>query len=670
MLFFEKNKPILFLLIFAIVAYAPLLFGLVSLTNDARMVTYPIFYYFSDQLSKGHIPWWHYNINLGFPLHADPGTPFWNPLFWLFALLGKSYYIFTLFVWIHIPIAGIGIFKLCKWLNISESISVVLAGVYVCSGFYAAHLQHPNNLLEAAFLPYVLLYFFKTLYSKNFRDSLYLSVSLFFFINSGYPGFPISLFYFLLIIFLLCFITDDQFRKFNNIKRILFLLLNSLLFAIILCLPYLVSVYEIFDNFYQAKENVTQDFIAHGGITIRSLISFLWPLAAMVHEEFYKTDIAWNNMYCGITLLSFFIFTILYIQHKLKYPIFFSGLFLLLLSFQGNIKSVLYSHLPGLSLVRSNGEFRIYFILSTIVLSGFAVNQVTKNEDYGRLRKILLSLICISVVTIFVGGMTVIGNKNFLQLNTSAVITYFKNLSIPDAIFIESCIALPLLLISWFFVKRKNVVLVVMAVDVLFNFWICLPYGGVGLTNESEVNRSIQETIESINTLPSNIPVDTVVNSFSKTKFIREPSLFSDNISVDDGNAYPSMFSSYFNFINKGDVTSINSKRGIFLKNVDANMVSDLSLSAASFVFNISVPKNDTITILQNYSDNWSAYVDNRKVKINHLNDTFISIPVTKGEHIVSLRYYPFFPVVAFFCSLFGWLVITVLTKYGKQLKF
>jgi hypothetical protein len=666
-LFFSKNKHILILLIFVILAYLPILSGLVSLTNDARMVTYPIFYYFSDHLSKGEIPWWNYNINSGFPLHADPGTPFWNPIFWLFALLGKNYYIFTLFVWIHIPIAAIGIFKLCGWLKISKNTSLILAAIYICCGYYANHLQHPNNLLEAAFLPYALLYFFKTLYSKNLIDSLYLAVSLFFFINSGYPGFPISACYFFLVFFLISVITTKELRSRENIKRSLFLLLISFLFTVILCLPYLVSLYQISNNFYQAKENVTSDFILHGGITIRSLISLLWPLASMVHEEFYKTDIAWNNMYVGITLLSFFIFSILYIQHKLKYPILFSGIFLLLLSFQGNIKSLLYIHLPGMSLIRSNGEFRAYFILSMLILSGWALDDVLKNKNKDKFKKILFAFICISIIAIIIGGWITITNQNSLQLNLTSIVTWFKNLSVLNAIFCDLCIALPLLLLTWFFIKSKNIILIIIAFDVLINFWICLPYGGIGLTKESEVNKSIQQGIQSINTFPANSPVNAVRDSFGKTKFIKQPSLFSNNISIDDGNAYPSMFISYFNFRSKTDTTTIY-KRGIYLKNTNKDMVRNLSLSANEISFKIDAPKNDTIVILQNYSDNWRGFIDNKETKIEKLSETFISMPVEKGEHFIKIKYFSVSAAIAFFVSLLGWAIVILLILFYKKI--
>jgi len=194
-----------------------------------------------------------------------------------------------------------------------------------------------------------------------------------------------------------------------------------------------------------------------------------------------------------------------------------------------------------------------------------------------------------------------------------------------------------------------------------------LPYGGIGLTKESEVNKSIQQGIQSINTFPANSPVNAVRDSFGKTKFIKQPSLFSNNISIDDGNAYPSMFISYFNFRSKTDTTTIY-KRGIYLKNTNKDMVRNLSLSANEISFKIDAPKNDTIVILQNYSDNWRGFIDNKETKIEKLSETFISMPVEKGEHFIKIKYFSVSAAIAFFVSLLGWAIVILLILFYKKI--
>ena len=119
----KKINPYLALTLILVIAYLPMLSFVMGIKNDALVVTYPIFYFFSSELGHGHIPWWHYNLHMGFPLHADPGTPFWNPIFWVFALLGKNIFVFTLLIWTHVFIATLGFFNLGKWFCFSNKLN-------------------------------------------------------------------------------------------------------------------------------------------------------------------------------------------------------------------------------------------------------------------------------------------------------------------------------------------------------------------------------------------------------------------------------------------------------------------------------------------------------------------------------------------------------------------
>ena len=191
---------------------------------------------------------------------------------------------------------------------------------------------------------------------------------------------------------------------------------------------------------------------------------------------------------------------------------------------------------------------------------------------------------------------------------------------------------------------------------------------GIQLKSESEINRSLEHSIEAINKLPSNSPVNIVSNNFIKTEFIAEPVLFSNNIAFNNGNTYPSMFTSYSNFLKSPVSKLISFKRGIFLKNHDSLPVLQLTISANRITFNIYTPGNDTIVLLQNYNRNWSGFIDNAETKIQQFNQTFISIPVLKGNHFIELKYFPLSSVIAFWGSLAGWLMlITIIIKYKRQ---
>jgi len=83
-----------------------------------------------------------------------------------------------------------------------------------------------------------------------------------------------------------------------------------------------------------------------------------------------------------------------------------------------------------MSLIRSNGEFRAYFILSMLILSGWALDDVLRNKNKDKFKKILFAFICISIIAIIIGGWITITNQNSLQLNLTSIVTWFKNLSV------------------------------------------------------------------------------------------------------------------------------------------------------------------------------------------------------------------------------------------------
>src|SRR5690349_1197958 len=105
-------------------AYLPLWSFLMSIKNDALTLSYPPFYFFSSQLAAGHIPWWHFNLHLGFPLHADPGFPFWSPITWLWSAFGSGVHSYTLLIFFYVLISGVGVIKLAKWMALSEPVQL------------------------------------------------------------------------------------------------------------------------------------------------------------------------------------------------------------------------------------------------------------------------------------------------------------------------------------------------------------------------------------------------------------------------------------------------------------------------------------------------------------------------------------------------------------------
>jgi hypothetical protein len=134
----QKFKFPFLLLIVCLIAYLPLSSFLFALKNDAFAYNFPNKYFFSEVLRNGYLPTWNPYLNYGFPLYADPGFAWWNPITWLFGLIGYNVYTFSIEVLMYIYIAGLGMYWLGKKLNVSPLTSFIIGCMFMCSGFLLA----------------------------------------------------------------------------------------------------------------------------------------------------------------------------------------------------------------------------------------------------------------------------------------------------------------------------------------------------------------------------------------------------------------------------------------------------------------------------------------------------------------------------------------------------
>ena len=115
----KEGKYYILLLFILLVAYLPLSTLHFAMKNDAFSDNFPDKYFLSQSLHAGIFPLWNPYMNFGFPVYADPGFAFWNPITWLFAAIGYSAYTLTIEVLLYIYLAGIFMFRLGKWLRLS-----------------------------------------------------------------------------------------------------------------------------------------------------------------------------------------------------------------------------------------------------------------------------------------------------------------------------------------------------------------------------------------------------------------------------------------------------------------------------------------------------------------------------------------------------------------------
>ena len=665
----ELKKPILIYVKFALIlslAYFPLWSFIMSIKNDALTLSYPPFYFFCNQLAVGNIPWWHFNLHLGFPLHADPGFPFWSPITWLWGTLaGAGLYSYTLLIYSYIFISGIGMIRLAKWFGFGEPVQLMLGIAFSVSGFFSAHLQHPHYIFEAAFVPFVLLFFLKLLFQPDIRNSIYLAITVFFLVNSGYPSFTISAMYFFPILLGCILILPKRGPAQRlQIKKILPVLTLSILLSVLLCLPTIYSVYQFYP-FFNRSTALGDNYISSGGMTLRSLLSILFPLASVSDPVFFGTDRAWSNIYIGILPLLFIIYGLRNASNSLKYPLIISGLFMLLASMQGNIKNLFSSILPFYNRMHSTGGLRIYFIVSALILSGMGAEhffRYLKEKQFKITANVLIALFIITGVIAVLSARGV-----HMNWSTDAI----KNLPAGTAILFQCVFGLIVTSALVLSIHSKKSILAIGFAEMIIAFLINIPFTGLGTHSTKYVQNHIDSLVKTTIAKHDNILL------YDKNKisdpFIKDPVLFTDKIGITQPSTYPSGFTNYFSFVEKEGLEKLNLQQPVvstkdFPQRTSPLEIKNFAIEGDQLSFTgISGYNNDTLVIFQNYYPNWKYYIDGSPEKPGIALGTFTAIKVNKGSFSVKGVYWPEEVVICFAISIFAWLGIFVVLVQKRK---
>ena len=201
--FYHKKTPLhlfFLLLVLALLCYWPLTFGIFSAKNDNITQFLPVRFHVSEALRSGNLPLWSPYMYLGYPIHGDMQGGAWNPVVWLLSLFGR-YNIMSLHCEIlaYVFIGGLGMYKLGGIRNIDPGIRLCSAAAYMMCG-YISDVGGSNLpfLAAAAYLPWVLAYYYHLLTQPLFSTAVKAAVALALLFVSAYPSFFIVTFYILL----------------------------------------------------------------------------------------------------------------------------------------------------------------------------------------------------------------------------------------------------------------------------------------------------------------------------------------------------------------------------------------------------------------------------------------------------------------------------------------
>jgi hypothetical protein len=650
-----KLKPYLILLVILLIAFLPVSTLYFGMKNDAFSDNFPNKFFFTEAIRSGFLPLWNPYLNFGFPIYADPGFAFWNPITWLFgAVIGYNAYTLTAEVLLFIYISGIAMFRLSRHLHFSLPASIATATMFMCSGFFTGQLQHINFLTSAAFLPLLIQQLLTLFTTPNYKNASLFSASLYMTFAGGHPAMPIGTIYFLISLSICIFIFNDSVRK--KQKILLQYLLLSVFIFLLLYSPAIYSYLTVMP-YYVRGEALDQFSETTYGFSPGSYLSFIFPFATVKDAKFLTDDLSMRNAYFSLAGFALVV-SQLKSKNYLIRSLLLSAAVMLVFSSGGYIKGALYSFLPLLRYVRTNGEFRIFSILCFCLVAGYGLNELILRDDkkHVRFQRVIQVLLCINLLTFFFVLFN-LSSQNYLQYLSAnffkekifAIKFILDNLNFGNTLFLSctlNVICLSALLIGKTNIKKITFIIVA---DLIINSITYLPFSGIGTTTLSAINDIYNKHEKSV-IKPSLTPIkDIDTFSLKQTGLIGSASFYNKKIGITHLTNYPSYFSNTEAYFKSAAPDTVNNLPYIFLKkdviqHVDNPQYLNKALTIDFFSpqkINIKVDlfQSDTLVLLQNYYKFWRAKVDGLEIPVARSFITFMSVPLSKGNHMVEFYY-------------------------------
>lgn len=672
--------PLLILIIVFIIVFSPILSFVFSLKNDMFLGYFPPRYLLGETLFSKQMPIWNPYISYGLPFYGDMNGAYWSPITWLIALTsGYNVYTLTLEVLFYLLFGGVGMYFLSKHFTLNKYVSLISALAYMCNGYNIGHLQHLNWISGASFLPWCIWGFMKINSESKLRDFFTTTLFLYLLISSSHPGIIISAFYFFFSFFFYYLI--NSFKKGSLVNPVKILKINSFLFflIILICSGILFGYSDIIPHFSRnTKINIEAANTA--STTFESLISFILPFSTTKNNAFFETDISMRNCYFSIILFIFFLHSLFSKKNKQQYFFLFTGLFFLVISSNTIIKDFAYRTIPLLGYIRLSGEFRIFSILSFIILAVIELNKFfpdskilpAKLFQISKAIRILLLIFLLSACyQIFINKDSILFNLNQSSPNQQLVdlLKYnLDHLSFYDTILIQSIIQLLILSAFVYILKRGSLKILVLLfiIDTVSATFLNLPYTGVGKTPLKEIDAIHNISGRGIHS-PKLQPVfknDTL--SQKDSALVGEWSFYNRQIGSSKRIIYPVLLKTtlkYYNSIEKDSTINIKKYPYIFIASkIDHNRIfkdstqsiyeNDIvSFSTNNIHLKFIANRIGLLVFLQNKYPHWYYKKDNKYYTVNNAGYTFFCVPVVKGNNDIEVVFKPRFFYLFFYVS-------------------
>lgn len=683
-------KYIALLLLIAILGFWQISFLKYSVTHDMISCWIPWRYYISQCFQNHVFPFWDPYQQLGYPIHADLQGPAWYPESILLSMTTgqTNYTIHFLFIF-YVFMAGMGMYFFSLCFHTNKKIAFLTGACYMLGGFFAAHVQHFYAIIGAAWLPFILLNYYKMHTEKSYQRALYASVFMFFNLTGGNHTFSIIMVYLLVAIFGYFVIIA---LKEKNKKEIIDFLKINFLFAgatLLLASVVLVAYYQT-APYISRLGGLSYENAAVCPLSPQSLLSVILPFSTVNSRELFNTDPSMCNIYSGVIMLVFVI--IAFISKKTSFEkMLFAFAIICLLASLGNytpVHKLLFSYVPFMNLFRFPSYFSLFSVMIFLLLAGKQLAAYVENNE-GKTKKIVIAagavffLIALLVIVAFIKNK---GQQLFFFEKQETIFDFLKASSLKQNIILQGSIQLVFLgvfifaLIGPFKKYWFRITSILIILELFVALQLNIGYAGFNPASPKELH-------DYILSLPQDFPVPSDNKIIENTDqmgqmhgLYRNTSSFHKRISGDGFNSYtfkryeflldsmPKLYQAllanklvYFSDhiyskaeVNKIDSASMTNKTIILsdddyktiTNQIDLNNKDTLIESIAITSFNpnefkikANASKSQLLTLLQSYYTGWEVLIDTKPVPVVVSNYLTMSVVFPKGEHEVTFQY-------------------------------
>ena len=690
---FQQNKihykNYLLLLVIALLAYWPLTFGVFSVKNDAIHYFLPYRFQISETIRNGEWPFWNPYVYLGYPMQGDMQSGAWNPIVWIFSLIGR--YDLTLFHYenlLYIFLGAVGMYKLTNRLVEHSQTALLIAASYMLSGFMLSG-QLINWLAAAAFLPFVIHYYLQTLRSASYGNAIKTGVALFLFFTASYPSFVIITGYLLLSLLIITIIHRYRNKEANIISWKIFIL-QQLLIAMVftgLALPAIVSYIDLLPYYHRGGGTSYQDSIANS-FEGQHLLSLLFPSSIKVNDFVSSTDVTCRNMYIGL----FAIIILAVFPPKLNRRnilLICLAIFSLLFSLGDvtPVRKICFNIVPLMDTFRHPSQMRLYFIFAMLLLVAPGLKRLLSTDlattDLSKLKKLTWGITAaISVITLIaifksgvfrqISGFQLTQLRNFIK-------NIFDSIKLSDAIAVNGLIQI-LFLIAFLLLLRKpfinkRIFVFLWIANLFIIAQLVLPATFVSKISPKEINRFIHTSPNGFpakgleKTIGENskdalahfdkfglayfynkkIGISHITNSPSF--LTKQDELIENSFLYHYVSSLPVVYmadslvqlkdSASLDLVGNCHYAFIDSLLDVKSRCSTGDTVIIKQITASSFKIETQNKLAGFLVLTQNYHHHWNASVNGKETFINKTNISFMGIQVPAGKHTIVFRFVP-----------------------------